>query len=61
MKSYLPPAMILAALAAYFTGALDRLGFEGAGQGLAMGALVCAPIWLFNIWRRSRDDRRDTE
>ena len=61
MRDYLPPAMILAALVAYFTGALDRLGLEGAGQGLAIGALICAPIWLFNVWRRSRDESRERE
>jgi len=61
IKDWLPPAMIAAALLAYLTGALDRLGLDGAGQGLGVGALVCAPIWLATLWRKSREARRDKE
>ena len=61
VRDWLPPAMIAAGLLAYITGALDRLGLEGAGQGLGIGALICAPIWLVTIWRRNKDARRDED
>jgi hypothetical protein len=58
-----PPLLIAFALGAWATGALDSLGFEGAGQGLGIGAAVCAPIWLLGLHRRfrrgDRDDRTD--
>ena len=54
MRDLVPPAMIAAALLVWTTGAADRPGLEGVGQGLGVGALICAPIWLLSLWRRSR-------
>ena len=58
-RGLLPPLMLVAALGLGLSGALDRPGFEGVGQGLVIGALVCAPIWLFGQLRKRRGDRRD--
>lgn len=58
MRDLIPPALIAAALIAWATGALDSAGLQGAGQGLGVGALICAPIWLLSLYRRSHD-RRD--
>lgn len=61
LADWAPPALIVTALLAYLTGALDRLGLEGAGQGLGIGALICAPIWLAGLWRRSRRERDEAD
>ncbi|GLK67322.1 hypothetical protein [Hansschlegelia plantiphila] len=53
--------MLVAALLAWATGALDRIGLEGAGEGLGIGAAVCAPLWLLSLYRRSRGGRRNGE
>ncbi|MGA0533461.1 hypothetical protein [Hansschlegelia sp. KR7-227] len=58
MRDIVAPALLAAAVLAWATGALDRIGLEGAGQGLLIGAAVCAPIWLLGLYRRSRE-RRD--
>jgi hypothetical protein len=52
------PTLLAAAVIAWATGALDRIGLEGAAQGLLIGAAVCAPIWLLGLYRRSRE-RKD--
>ena len=49
-----PPALLATALLVWASGALDRPGFEGVGQGLALGAAVSAPIWAWGVWRRRR-------
>jgi hypothetical protein len=63
MRDYVPPTLLIGALALALSGVLDRAGLAGASQGLAIGAAICAPVWLFNLWRRSRGDRsrRDDE
>jgi hypothetical protein len=61
VRDLVPPALIAAAVIVWATGALDRPGWEGAGDGLAIGAAICAPIWLMSLLRkaRRRDDRRN--
>lgn len=59
MSQWYPPGLIVAALVLGLTGLPDRLGLIGASQGLLIGALVCAPIWLFKTWRENRRPRGD--
>ncbi|WP_020177487.1 hypothetical protein [Methylopila sp. M107] len=53
--------MIAAALVLWGTGLPDRWGFDGASQGLGVGAAVCAPLWLLSVYRRSRSQNRDDD
>lgn len=59
LSDLVPPLLLVAAVLVWATGALDRAGFEGAGQGLLVGAGVCAPLWLLGLFRRSRSRDRD--
>ena len=59
MRDWLPAGLIIAALALGLSGVPDRLGLVGASQGLLIGALICAPIWLFKLWRENRARRDD--
>ena len=58
-RDLLPAAMLGAALLLALTGVLDRAGLDGASRGLGIGAMICAPIWLLSLWRRSRPPRED--
>ncbi|MFD1703710.1 hypothetical protein ACFSCV_11935 [Methylopila henanensis] len=49
--------MLVVAVALGLSGVLDRPGLEGLGDGLLLGAAVCAPIWLLGLWRRSRSEK----
>lgn len=59
MSAWLPPGLIVAALVLGLTGVPDRLGLIGASQGLLIGALICAPIFLLKLWRENRTRRDD--
>ncbi|GLK57283.1 hypothetical protein JOD31_003763 [Methylopila capsulata] len=45
--------MILGALLIWASGAFDRPGFEGVGQGFAFGAACAVPLWLLSLRRRA--------
>jgi hypothetical protein len=61
VRDLAPPVLIVAALGVWASGVLDRPGFEGAGEGLAIGAAICAPVWIFHIWRQARERRGDRD
>lgn len=61
MRDWLPPLLLASAALLAVTGLPDRAGLDGASQGLGLGVAICAPIWLFNLWRRSRRPRDDRD